>query len=281
MPASSSIVTPAWSVASRATTTSPPNSAATPTPSPSGVTASDATAWRACPTGPAAAARPLFPPEDKHKVLALATTPPADVGVPTSHWSLDDLAYQILREAHYKDMSRSTLQRILAEADLKPHKSRYWLHSDDPDFEAKALDICRLYLDAPRLYQKGELVVCVDEKTSIQALERLHPTKPVRPGTPALQEFEYLRRGTRCLLASLVVPTGRVIGSVTEHRRTWDFVRHIRDVAELFPEAKRTHWVMDNLNTHYSEKLCQYRGGFRGFGTPGRRCGRGRSGGRS
>ena len=62
----------------------------------------------------AAADRPLFPPEDKHKVLVLATTPPADVGVPTSHWSLDDLAFQILKEAHYKDMSRSTIQRILA-----------------------------------------------------------------------------------------------------------------------------------------------------------------------
>ena len=190
----------------------------------------------------------------------LATTKPADLGVPASHWSLDDLAYHILHDAHYTDMSRGTVQRILAEADLRPHKSRYWLHSDDPDFEAKALDICRLYLDAPRLYQQGELVVCVDEKTGIQALERLHPTKPARPGTPELQEFEYIRHGTRCLLASLVVPTGRVIGSVTERRGTWDFVRHIRDVAELFPDVARFHWVMDNLNTHWTFELCQYLG---------------------
>jgi transposase len=180
--------------------------------------------------------------------------------VPTSHWSLDDLAYHILKDAHYRDMSRSTVQRILAEADLRPHKSRYWLHSDDPDFEAKALDICRLYLDAPRLYRQGELVVCVDEKTGIQALQRRHPTKPARPGAPELQEFEYIRHGTRCLLASLVVATGQVIGSVTERRGTWDFVRHIRDVVEQFPGAKRIHWVMDNLNTHYTSKLCQYLG---------------------
>ena len=178
-----------------------------------------ATAWPACPTSPAAAARPLFPPEDRHKVLVLATTQPADLGVPTSHWSLEDLAYRILKDAHYRDMSRSTVQRILAEADLKPHKSRYWLHSDDPDFEAKAVAICRLYLDAPRLYQQGELVVCVDEKTGIQALERLHPTKPARSGRVALQEFEYLRHGTRCLLASLVVPTGQVLGC---HRTAGD-----------------------------------------------------------
>ena len=77
-------------------------------------------------------------------------------------------------------MSRSAVQRILAEADLQPHKSRYWLHSDDPDFEAKALDVCRLYLDAPRLYQHGELVLCVDEKTGIQALERRGRPRPGR-----------------------------------------------------------------------------------------------------
>ncbi len=178
--------------------------------------------------------------------------------MPASHWSLDDLAYHILRDAHYRDMSRSTVQRILAGAALRPHRSRYWLHSNDPDFEAKALDICRLYLDAPRLYQQGELVVCVDEKTGIQALQRLHPTKPARPGAPELQEFGYIRRGTRCLLASLVVPTGRVIGGVTERRGTWDFVRHVRDVVVQFPGVRRFHWVMDNLNTHWTLALCRY-----------------------
>jgi hypothetical protein len=106
------------------------------------------------------------------------------VGIPASRWSPDDLAYHILRDAHYRDMSRSAVQRILAEADLKPHKSRYWLHSDDPDFEAKALDICRLYLEAPRLYEHGALVLCADEKAGIQALERARPTAPgaARPG---------------------------------------------------------------------------------------------------
>jgi len=207
-----------------------------------------------------AAARPLFPPEDKHKVLVLATTPPADVGVPTSHWSLDDLAFQILKDAHYQDMSRSTIQRILAEADLQPHRCRYWLKSHDPDFETKALDVCRLYLDAFGLFQRGELVVSVDEKTSIQALERLHETLTGRPGLLERREFEYRRHGTRCLIGSLIVPTGQVIGSITERRGTWDFVRHIREVVELFPHIKRFHWVMDNLNTHWTFALCRYLG---------------------
>src|SRR5262249_23136916 len=106
-----------------------------------------------------------------------------------------------------------------------------------------------------QLYQKGELVLCVDEKTGIQALERLHPTKPAGPGLPELQETEYIRHGTRCLLATLVVPTGQVIGSVTAQRGTWDYVRHIRDVVEQCADHPRYHWVMDNLNTHYSFEL--------------------------
>lgn len=193
-------------------------------------------------------------------MVVLATTQPADVGVPASRWSLDDLAYHILQEAHYRDMSRSTIQRILDDADLKPHKSRYWLHSHDPAFETKTLDICQLYLDAPRLFQLGELVLCVDEKTSIQALERARPTTLGRPGQPERRDPEYRRHGTRCLLATLVVPTGQVIGSVTEQRATWDLVRHLRDVVVQFPQVKRFHWVMDNLNTHYTDKLCQYLG---------------------
>jgi transposase len=190
--------------------------------------------------------------------LVLATTPPADVGVPTSHWSLDDLAYHILKDAHYRDMSRSTVQRILAEADLRPHRCRYWLKSHDPDFEAKALDVCGLYLRALSLYGRGELVVSVDEKTGIQALERLHATRTARPGDIERREFEYVRHGTRCLIGSLVVPTGQVLGSVTARRGRWDFVRHIRDVVEQFPHVKRFHWVMDNLNTHWTLELCRY-----------------------
>jgi hypothetical protein len=204
--------------------------------------------------------RSLFPPQERHQVVVLATTKPSAVGVATTRWSLDDLAAHILRDAHYRDLSRSTIQRVLADADLKPHKSRYWLHSADPEFEDKALDICRLYLDAPRLYRQGELVLCTDEKTSIQALERARPTKPAAPGQEERRDPEYLRHGTRCLLATLVVPTGQVLGSVTERRGRWDFVRPVRDVVEQFPTAERFHWVMDNLNTHYTWELCQYLG---------------------
>jgi hypothetical protein len=201
--------------------------------------------------------RGIFPPEDRHKVLVLATTKPAELGLPFSHWSLEDLAIRILQGAHYRDMSRSTIQRILNEGDLKPHRCIQWLHSDDPDFEAKALHIARLYLDAPRLYQQGELVLCVDEKTSIQALERKYPGRPMRTGRPERREFEYIRHGTPCLIASLLVPTGRIFGDASARRTSRDFGRHLRLVTDQFPDVRHFHWVLDNLNTHGNLSLCR------------------------
>lgn len=199
----------------------------------------------------------LFPPDDCHRVVILATEKPADKGLPIAQWSLSDLAARIVNEAHAAAMSRSTIFRILDQAAFKPHKSRYWLNSHDPDFEAKALAVAQLYLKAPRLYQHGELVLCTDEKTGIQALEPKYPTKPARPGRPALREFEYIRHGTRCLIATLAVPTGQVIGDVLARRTSVDFCRHIRHVAKEFPDIQRFHWVMDNLNTHWSLDLCR------------------------
>jgi transposase len=257
-PASSSVVA---SPINPPTCKSPPNWGVIPTLSAAGAAASSGNVLVVWTTFPVAAARPLFPPEDRHKVLVLATTKPADLGTPVSHWSLGDLATRIINDAHYRDMSRSTIQRILAQAELKPHKVRSWMHSDDPQFETLALDICRLYLKAPLLYRQGELIICTDEKTGIQALERKHPGKPMQPGYIELREPEYIRHGTRCLLASFVVPTGQVYGDVTAHRTNEDFRAHLRHMVawlnQHYPQATKFHWVMDNLNTHWSLAVCR------------------------
>src|SRR3954454_12025650 len=259
-PASSSAAPPR-AAACPATTRWPPPWAATPTPSPAGGTASAPAACRACPTPRGAAGRGLFPPEERHQVLVLATTRPAEADTPVSHWSLDELALRILRDAHYRDMSRSTVQRILAEAELKPHKVRSWMHAEDPAFEEQALALCRLYLRAPALYRQGEMVLCTDEKTGIQALERAWPGKPARPGYVELREPEYIRHGTRCLLATFVVPTGWVYGDVTARRTNQDFRAHLRHtVARLvqrYPHVPKVHWVMDTLYPHRSLEVCR------------------------
>ena len=118
----------------------------------------------------------------------------------------------VLRDyARAQAMSRSTIWRVLDEADLKPHRCVYWLKSHDPAFDAKARDICALYEHALRFYQQGRLVICVDEKTGMQILQRKYPTQVAQPGQPAKREQEYIRHGVRVLIASCVVPTGQVL----------------------------------------------------------------------
>ena len=155
-------------------------------------------------------------------------------------------------------MSRSTIQRILTDADLKPHRSQYWLNRHDPDFDAKAQNICQLYLDAPRLYEEGRLVLSSDEKTGMQILQRKYPTRPARPGHLEKREFEYIRHGTRALLTTFCVPTGQVVWNLGPTRTSIDWVRHLDHVATQFPLMKRFDWVVDNLNTHWSLEVCQW-----------------------
>jgi hypothetical protein len=90
-------------------------------------------------------------------------------------------------------MSRASIWRTLDAADLKPHKSVYWLNSHDPDFERRAKEICALYVRSPALSEQGHLVVCTDEKTGMQILQRTHPTQPARPGHPEKREQDYIR----------------------------------------------------------------------------------------
>ncbi len=104
----------------------------------------------------------------------------------------------VLRDhARARAMSRSTIWRVRDEADLQPHRCVYWLNSHDPAFDAKARDICALYEHALRFYQQGRLVICVDEKTGMQILQRKHPTQLAQPGKPEKREQEYIRHGVR------------------------------------------------------------------------------------
>ena len=176
---------------------------------------------------------------------------------PVNGWTLDEIAATIVNEAHAQAISRATVWRILDQADLKPHKSVYWLNSHDPDFEAKAKEICRLYLDAPRFYQHGRLVLCCDEKTGMQVLDRVAPTRPPAPGRPERREFEYIRLGTRTMITTFVVPTGEVVWDLGPTRTSLDFRAHVLRVAAHFRDMKRFDWVVDNLNTHQSLELCE------------------------
>lgn len=198
-----------------------------------------------------------FPPSERLDVLSLATSTPADHHSPATRWSVDDLTAVLRDHARARAMSRSTLWRVLDEADLKPHRCVYWLNSHDPAFDTKARDLCALYEHALRFYQQGRLVICVDEKTGMQILQRKYPTQVAQPGQPAKREQEDIRHGVRVLIASLVVPTGQGLWHLGPTRTSADFAAHLADVRQQLPAMACYDWVVDNLNTHWSLDVCE------------------------
>ena len=190
-------------------------------------------------------------------MVTLATSKTAEHDRPVNGWTLDEIAATIINEAHAAAISRATIWRILDAADLKPHKSVYWLNSHDPDFEAKAKEICQLYVKAARFYQQGRLVLCTDEKTGMQVLDRPAPTQPPQPGKPEKREFEYIRLGTRTLITTFCVPTGEVVWDLGATRTNLDFRAHVLRVAAHYRDMEKFDWVVDNLNTHMSLELCE------------------------
>lgn len=138
---------------------------------------------------------------------------------------------------------------------MKPHRTQYWLNhevEDEATFRQEVRTICKLYHQAEELHEAGVHVISIDEKTGIQALERLHPTRPMTPGQPEAVEFEYIRHGTQALIANFEVATGQVIcPSIGDTRTEEDFVAHIRQTVATDPQGE---WVFiaDQLNTHKS-----------------------------
>jgi transposase len=200
--------------------------------------------------------RAIVPPT-RVQVLSVASTLPQDQDRSITRWTLDEIVATLLDVLGTAPISRSSIWRILQDADLKPHKSEYWLNSHDEDFDAKAKTICQLYATALESYQNGRLVVCCDEKTGMQILERKAPTKPAQKGRRERREQEYIRHGTRVLINSLAVATGQIAWSIGTTRKTPDFVAHLQHAYQRLPRMKRYDWVMDNLNTHWSLDVCR------------------------
>jgi transposase len=182
------------------------------------------------------------------ELLALACEPAELQGRATP--TLDELVDRAVQRGVVKQISRSHLQRILQAGDLRPHRVRQWLHSPDPQFRQKVNEICALYRRAP----KGSVVLSIDEKTGVQAIERKHADREPQPGRARRREFEYIRHGTQALIAALDVHTGRVIGSCSDRRTQADLVAFMEQVALAHPKG-RVHIVWDNLNTHRAQAV--------------------------
>jgi DDE superfamily endonuclease len=200
-----------------------------------------------------------FTAEQLALVFATACEPPEKSGRPITHWTHPELADELVKRQIVFSISARHLGRVLGEADLKPHRVRYWLNAkekDDPDFVTDVQYVCATYAAAAGLYEKlGTHTVSTDEMTGIQALERIAPTKPVRPGRAARVEFEYARHGTQALIANFHVVTGQVISpTVGDSRTEEDFVRHVQRTVATDPDAGWV-FVADQLNVHQSEGL--------------------------
>jgi transposase len=191
------------------------------------------------------------------QVISVASTLPQHQDRTVTRWTLDEIVTTLLETLGTQSMSRSSIWRILQDVDLKPHKSEYWLNSHDADFDAKAQRICQLYVQALEAYEQGRLVICCDEKTGMQVLERKAPTKPAQAGRRERREHEYIRHGTRVLINSLAVATGQIAWTLGATRKIPDFVAHLKQAYQHLPRMKGYDWVMDNLNTHWSLAVCR------------------------
>jgi transposase len=186
----------------------------------------------------------VITPKLQARVLEATRRKPKDG---STHWSARKLAAEL-------KLSKDTVHRVWRAAGVKPHRLERYMASDDPDFEAKAADIIGLYLNPPQ----HAAVFCVDEKSTIQALDRLDPVLPLSPGPIERHGFEYYRHGTLSLYAALDVRSGRVHGKTSARHTSDEFVDFLEQVVGLCERQQEVHIIVDNLSAHKTRKVAAF-----------------------
>src|SRR6185295_12655562 len=183
----------------------------------------------------------ILTPKLEARILDATRRAPSDG---TTHWSTRRLG------AHLS-LSHMMVQRVWAKHGIRPHRLERYMASDDPEFEAKAADIIGLYLNPPA----HAAVFCVDEKTAIQALDRLDPVLPLSPGRIERHGFEYFRNGTLSLYAAFNTKTGEVLGKTAARHTSAEFVAFLGDTAAHQSRRKEIHVICDNLSAHKTKNV--------------------------
>ena len=189
-------------------------------------------------------------PKTRALLIAKACTRPEPTaeGARRERWTYRELAEQV-------GMSESQAHVILQRAEIKPHRTDYWVMSDftQPEFEQRLSEICGLYVDPP----ENVLVVSIDEKTGIQAKAPTKPDAPPRPGKPARREHEYKRNGTQCLFACLNVKQGEVLAMPSKTRNRFDLIRFLDQCDAEIPlvEGQQIVAITDNLSTRGTDEV--------------------------
>jgi transposase len=178
------------------------------------------------------------------KILEATRKGPSDG---TTHWS----SYRL---AKHLGVSHTTVHRVWRQFGIQPHRLRRYMASDDPQFEEKAADVIGLYLTPP----EHAAVFSVDEKSAIQALDRLDPVLPLSPGRAERHGFEYYRHGTLSLHAALNTRTGQVQGKTTPRHTSTEFVRFLGQIIASQPKEKEIHIIADNLSAHKTKEVSAF-----------------------
>lgn len=196
--------------------------------------------------------RPREVPGDvRAQIVALTRkSPPEETGL--SHWSSRELARYLKRTSGIC-VSHSFVSAVWRENGLAPHRQGTFKLSNDPQFATKVFDVVGLYLDPP----EDAIVLSMDEKTQVQALDRTQPLLPVRFGKTEKRTHDYVRHGTTNLFAALNTGTGEIIGKCLPRRRTGEFLKFMDHVASNFPD-RELHVILDNLSTHSGKKVHQW-----------------------
>ena len=203
--------------------------------------------------------RGVFPPEVRAQVSATACSLPRQSGVPLARWSRAEIARKIADQLPEPTPSASTIGRWLKAERLRPWRYHSWQHIHDPmRFLERARPVLQLYTQAVSLMREGTWLLCLDEKTSIQAREGEQPPRPAQSGTPPLQEARYKRRGARHLFAGLSVADGQVYGTCRARKTFADFQTFVQQV--IIPQAlqrgvRTVHLILDNGTTHAPKQL--------------------------
>ncbi|GAB3197518.1 IS630-like element ISBj5 family transposase [Nocardioides hungaricus] len=171
--------------------------------------------------------------------LTTKTRPPG-----ATHWSCRTMAERV-------GVSPATVQRIWSELGLQPHRVDSFKVSNDPRFTEKLIDVVGLYLDPP----EKAIVLCMDEKSQIQALDRTQATLPMRPGRAATMTHDYKRNGTTTLFAALDVLTGKVIGQCLPRHRHEEFLKFLKTIDREVPRGLQVHLILDNYSTHKHQNV--------------------------
>src|SRR6266567_1409885 len=183
-------------------------------------------------------------PQLRARVLERTRQAPPDG---STHWSLRKMAAVM-------KVNKNLIARIWKEADLKPHRLERYLASNDPQFEEKAAAIIGLYLNPPQ----NAAVFCVDEKSAIQALDRLDRRLPLSPGRAEKHGFEYYRHGTLSLYAALNPQTGEVIGQTAARHTSQEFVSFLADIVAHQTKDREIHIIADNLSAHKTKRVEEF-----------------------